>query len=213
VKPGDTFILCTDGLAQVTKDELTSIVQDESPHAACQKFIALANERGGVDNSTVQVINIEKAVQEEKVTGKAKVFLQRPVWFGLGIIALIFTLTIIYIISDYGKIDTRSYTVQFSNGRYEIDETAGLFDRARRYTSRNRYEDAVQVYQEILMINPFDTDALNELDQIASRFIREGEKFDRKGNPSQALRYFRQAYDIRPKDRRLAEIIKSLEER
>jgi tetratricopeptide (TPR) repeat protein len=213
VKADDIFILCTDGLAQVKKDELASIVQNESPHTACQKFIALANERGGGDNSTVQVIKIEKGIQEQRATGKQKIFFQRPLWFGLGILALIFILTMMYISSDYGKIDSRSPAVQFNDSRSEMDEITGLFDRARKYTSRNRYEDAVQAYQEILMINPLDTDALSELDQIAARMIREGEKFDRQGNTGQALRYFRQAYDIRPRDKKLAEIIRKLEQR
>ena len=118
-----------------------------------------------------------------------------------------------YISSDYGKIDSRSPAVQFNDSRSEMDEITGLFDRARKYTSRNRYEDAVQAYQEILMINPLDTDALSELDQIAARMIREGEKFDRQGNTGQALRYYRQAYDIRPRDKKLAEIIRKLEQR
>ncbi len=213
VKAGDIFILCTDGLAHVKKDELASIVQNESPHTACQKFIALANERGGGDNSTVQVIKIEKAVQDQRVTGKEKIFFQRPLWLGLGILTLIFILTTMYISSDYGKIDRRSPTIQFDDSRVEMEEIKGLFDRARRYASRNRYEDAVMAYQEILMINPLDTDALSELDHMAGRIIREGEKFDRQGNINQALRYYRQAYDIRPKDKRLAEIIRDLEER
>ncbi len=213
VKPGDIFILCTDGLAQVKKDELVSVVQNESPYTACKKFIALVNERGGIDNSTVQVIKIEKALQEQRGAGKEIIILQRPLWLSLGILTLIFILTTMYITSEYGKIDRRSPTIQFNDSRIEIEEIKGLFDRARRYADRNRFEDAVIAYQEILMINPLDTDALSELDQIAGRLIREAEIFDRQGNINQALRYYRQAYDLRPKDERLAETIRVLEER
>jgi PPM family protein phosphatase len=52
---GDLLLLCTDGLtAGVTDDELAALGQSGRPVAdRCEQLLALANERGGADNSTV----------------------------------------------------------------------------------------------------------------------------------------------------------------
>lgn len=59
VRPGDLFLLCSDGLSGVVSDEeMAAIVQAEPPDAAVQSLIRLANERGGPDNITVQILAI-----------------------------------------------------------------------------------------------------------------------------------------------------------
>ena len=59
LRPGDYYLLCTDGLAKVTDDEIKSIVLSNSVQDACEKLINVAIDRGGDDNVTVQVIRIE----------------------------------------------------------------------------------------------------------------------------------------------------------
>lgn len=53
--PGDTYLLCSDGLTDMIEDdELLALVQAApSLETACMALIDLANERGGVDNITV----------------------------------------------------------------------------------------------------------------------------------------------------------------
>jgi len=61
VRRGDVLVLCSDGLSgQVKKDEIAEIV-NQSPDlsAACDRLIALANERGGPDNITVVVARFD----------------------------------------------------------------------------------------------------------------------------------------------------------
>src|SRR6185503_5980005 len=55
VRKGDILVLCSDGLSgQVKKEEIAAAVtHDRDLQAACDKLIALANERGGPDNITV----------------------------------------------------------------------------------------------------------------------------------------------------------------
>src|SRR2546422_10091313 len=55
VRKGDILALCSDGLSgQVKKDEIAAVATRERDlQAACDKLIALANERGGPDNITV----------------------------------------------------------------------------------------------------------------------------------------------------------------
>jgi len=55
VRRGDVLVLCSDGLSgQVKKEEIAAIAGGtRDVAAACDKLIALANERGGPDNITV----------------------------------------------------------------------------------------------------------------------------------------------------------------
>jgi len=55
VRKGDILALCSDGLSgQVKKDEIAAVTTREPDlQAACDRLIALANERGGPDNITV----------------------------------------------------------------------------------------------------------------------------------------------------------------
>lgn len=55
---GDFFVLCTDGLAGVGQEEIQEIVLSHLPQEACRLLIQRANQKGGEDNITVQVIQI-----------------------------------------------------------------------------------------------------------------------------------------------------------
>jgi len=58
--PGDRFVLCTDGLYGLVRDfEIAQIAEQNTPQLACRKLIQLANQRGGVDNIAVVVIEID----------------------------------------------------------------------------------------------------------------------------------------------------------
>jgi PPM family protein phosphatase len=61
LRKGDILVLCSDGLSgQVTKEEIAAIASREHDlRAACDKLIALANERGGPDNVTVVVARFD----------------------------------------------------------------------------------------------------------------------------------------------------------
>ena len=54
IEPGDKFLLCSDGLSGLIKDqEIGAITSILSPEQACRCLIDLANLRGGHDNITV----------------------------------------------------------------------------------------------------------------------------------------------------------------
>ena len=62
LKPGDAIVLCSDGLHGVVTDaEIAAIVSAEAPEEACVSLIALANERGGPDNITVAIAQVERS--------------------------------------------------------------------------------------------------------------------------------------------------------
>jgi serine/threonine protein phosphatase PrpC len=61
VNRGDYLIQCTDGLySHVTEREMLEIVTSAPPAEACQKLIALAEERKTDDNLSVQIAQIER---------------------------------------------------------------------------------------------------------------------------------------------------------
>ena len=61
-RPGDSFILCSDGLANLVDDkEIREIVLANPLKEAPKKLIELANERGGDDNITVIVVTVAEA--------------------------------------------------------------------------------------------------------------------------------------------------------
>ncbi|PYP41350.1 MAG: hypothetical protein DMD48_00485 [Gemmatimonadetes bacterium] len=61
VRRGDILVLCSDGLSgQVKKEEIAEIVSAAPDlSTACDRLIALANERGGPDNITVVVARFD----------------------------------------------------------------------------------------------------------------------------------------------------------
>ena len=57
--PGDRFILCSDGLSGVVEDhEIAAVVSRERAGKAARSLVDLANQRGGPDNVTVQIVEI-----------------------------------------------------------------------------------------------------------------------------------------------------------
>src|SRR5205814_950588 len=59
VRPGDMFVLCSDGLSgPVSDEEIGGVAALLPPEEACQFLVALANLRGGPDNITVQIVRV-----------------------------------------------------------------------------------------------------------------------------------------------------------
>jgi serine/threonine protein phosphatase PrpC len=59
VKPGDRFLLCSDGLCgYLEDDEIREVLESEPPPSAARILVDRANAKGGYDNVTVQVVVI-----------------------------------------------------------------------------------------------------------------------------------------------------------
>jgi serine/threonine protein phosphatase PrpC len=58
--PGDTFLLCSDGLTRELSDSRieTVLKQVSDLDAACQKLISSANDAGGRDNVTCILVRV-----------------------------------------------------------------------------------------------------------------------------------------------------------
>ncbi len=57
LKPGDRYLLCSDGLTDMVSDEAVTemLATNADPQAACRALVEAANEAGGYDNVTVIV--------------------------------------------------------------------------------------------------------------------------------------------------------------
>jgi protein phosphatase len=59
VEPGDTFLLCSDGLtAHASDDDILEAVTGRGAKAACEKLLELVLERGATDNVTIVITQI-----------------------------------------------------------------------------------------------------------------------------------------------------------
>jgi protein phosphatase len=59
LRPGDTLLMCSDGLhGQVTDQEMGSAVDSQPLSDACRGLVELAKQRGGPDNITLQLLRV-----------------------------------------------------------------------------------------------------------------------------------------------------------
>ena len=65
VREGDRFVLCSDGLSNMVEDdEIRDIVITNDLEPACRRLVDIANERGGEDNITVVLVEVEGLEKE-----------------------------------------------------------------------------------------------------------------------------------------------------
>lgn len=59
-EPGDVYLLCSDGLTKMLRDEtIASVIRnDEDPKVAVERLIFFANAKGGKDNITVILVRV-----------------------------------------------------------------------------------------------------------------------------------------------------------
>ncbi len=67
-KPGDTYVLCSDGLSGMIQDDEIERIIGSSPdiRESCRKLIEIANDHGGEDNITAVLIRIEDENAQER---------------------------------------------------------------------------------------------------------------------------------------------------
>lgn len=84
VRPGDHFLICSDGLYDMVEDEeMKRVALGDEPAAACGKLIALARQRGGHDNITVGIVRVQAGGSAKSKTMPDTRDLEVPSWLAM----------------------------------------------------------------------------------------------------------------------------------
>jgi protein phosphatase len=59
LRRGEWYLLCSDGLSRISEDEIRQVVTKQPPQEACDELVQMANERGGHDNVTVLLVEVQ----------------------------------------------------------------------------------------------------------------------------------------------------------
>lgn len=174
VIPGDTFVLCSDGLSnQVQDEEIGAVVRELSVDRAAKLLIHLANIRGGPDNSTVIVArvgdlpaNVQPVVAEEEADDRLELDWS---WFiGFSIAALACVLGIWMLMFEHpvkGSVLTAISLISF------VTMGIAAFRRQRKLRKRYDLDDA-----ETKFLRPHRTAVCLDSKGLYERLIRvEGE--------------------------------------
>jgi protein phosphatase len=81
LEPGDTLLLCSDGLhGQVSDPEMAALVQGRPLDKACRDLVELANRRGGPDNITVVAARLDSpaAASSDEAASRSRTRLESP---------------------------------------------------------------------------------------------------------------------------------------
>jgi protein phosphatase len=64
---GDIFVMCSDGLTgYVSAEEVLQVAESRTPDVAAERYIEMANARGGADNTTVHVVQVGDRVARSR---------------------------------------------------------------------------------------------------------------------------------------------------
>ena len=232
LKRGQSFVLCSDGLAKVSKSEILKIVSGNNPSDACDMMINLANERGGKDNVTVIVIKIDPEEYVKVVPVKPRKHKKMKAartrkqsnakgWIGIAIVSVII---IILLYLQYGEPIFDSNNVQTvyksipktgtQNQQYPDqtnnikDEDSDLLSKADRLLREKNYDEAYTIYKKILDTQPMHQAALKGVGEIASVYTGIGKKLMNEQNFEEALKYFKKAAEVQPGDGNIQNLIR-----
>ncbi|MCK5280454.1 MAG: Stp1/IreP family PP2C-type Ser/Thr phosphatase, partial [Cyclobacteriaceae bacterium] len=195
VKPEEYYVLCSDGLAKVKKDEIMEIILANSPEYACEELISLANQRGGHDNVTVLVIKInkDKEASSNAEQQQLKTPFERWFKFGLLAIAILAILLIGYIYRQsisgwFGGNDNKEVQAYNPDDRKNQNkEIELLLNNASQYLEEGILDSALIIYNMILKNNPMHLGALDGINAVADEYKKQGDKLKNENNYTEAL--------------------------
>jgi protein phosphatase len=58
LRSDDRFLLCTDGLQELSEDTLREVALNNAPQSACEELVRRAKEEDGHDNATVLIVHV-----------------------------------------------------------------------------------------------------------------------------------------------------------
>lgn len=222
IKKDQSYVICSDGLAGVSKEEIQQIVTTNSPEDSCSKLINLANDRGGKDNVTVIVININPNKFSNQISPAAVPRNKKK--YLLPILLIIFFLLIIaagikyqnYITDLFKpgkveKITKDEHTAGKNNIEKKTDSFSSLQKQADKLYAEEKFDEALVIYKKILSSEPMHLGALQGINNIAASYISKGEKYKNENKLTEALKFYRKALNIQPGNQRVEKLINDCE--
>lgn len=237
IKEGQSYILCTDGLAKVNPEEILEIVSSNSAAEASEKLVKIANERGGNDNVTVLVIKInskqksksQTPVFAERRRNKSKILIFIAIIIALIIAGILSTKSFPFFDPDKNDNDTldnfdkklkkSAVNVPLTEVKSEPakkhseTESAGdkLLKEAAQLFNKGKVEDAVEIYKRILKEQPMHLGALEGLSKIALYYFHKAEELRFNKEFKKALNYYLKMEELQPGNFKVIDLIKLCE--
>jgi protein phosphatase len=213
LKHGQIFVLCTDGLSKVNKEEILNIVTQNSPEDSCVKLINLANERGGKDNVTVQVLKINaeqispkgSSLEKDKITverkKKSKWLFIIPVLVILAAIGFLFGNSVVKLFNKETKEDSgNNQIINNEKSTAEKEPDNGPLAQADILFKKRNYEEALIVYQNLLEKEPMNLTALEAVNNIAGIYKDRADKLKAEKKFAEALNLYLKIQKIQPEN-------------
>ena len=199
----DAFLLCTDGLSNLTEDEICQIVNENDSRNACRKLVQLENKRGGADNITVMVAKIPPGSSWRfpalSKYGKiaAGILLVLALTFA-GRFAYFKKVTIHknLVSSEPGNESTTVITSLMDFDKSLASANTGLPASAHRHFENGELEKALELYDEVLMLKPTHLEAIHGRLAVATSYRQRADRSFEQGNYQLAQSDYSKAFEI-----------------
>jgi len=236
LKSGQSYLICSDGLAKVSESEILKIVSENPAQIACKQLVELANERGGKDNVTVQIIKIgaKKAVapkieiKTEPVVEKTYSYTElapkknKTPFIVVGLLILIVLagfalkdqISSIFT-SSSNKQDITTNIVDDAAEDSQVQQDDGKYNdlliRADKLFQNGRLETALDLYKEILDEAPMNLSALQGINKIALSYLKNADEKMADNNFEEALKLYYKVRELQPENERVHTLIRICE--
>ncbi len=227
IQKGQTYILCTDGLAKVSKGEILQLVSRNSASDACDILISLANERGGKDNVTVIIVKIDPDQQVKPVPPKpvknSKTRVQKSHRKGWLAVAAVFLAIVVLLYLQYqssGVDPSREVSINRTEPEpvqkpvnsikptpEDKDADSRLLTQAEQLVKEKDYEDALIIYKSVLDSKPDSREALDGVETITGLYLNIADALMKDEKYQSALKYYKKAEELQPMNTKITELI------
>lgn len=203
ISAGESFVLCSDGLAKISEEEILQVVTASSPQTACDHMIKLANERGGKDNVTVLVIKLESdGIPVEKKKISKLLFISLLLFVTIASFAVLFHDQISSAMKDTISTDTAKTTALQPEKKIipqkQFNEENPLIIEADNLFVKGRIERSLSAYKSVLETEPLNLRAIKGLNKIAEYYFQKAEDMRRLNNIDGAVKMYYKVNEIQP---------------
>lgn len=213
IEEDDIYVLSSDGLSKVTKNEIMEIIEKKTMKDACDELIKQAIEKGSKDNITVIICKAGRIIEKNEIRDVAKKS-NMVIWM---IVLFILMLLAIYLLFPYFNNKTSTRPDEKNNttetGSPEAGENSGtetqadLQAEAENLMNRDDLDGALEIYRKILKENPTNMTSINAIYRIAEKYKKLGNWEKDNGKYQSAEDYYSKALILLPNNTDLIKLI------